>query len=196
MTMAIVSARKCASNVIVSKGPDVCLTPVGGAVVPVAYSSIAFFDTAVRYSKSVRNNGKFDFQLNSRTANSTGNEPGTQFGLKVKGYMGHAHADVAAHFVYSEGWATVSHRDPAWINGVGLGVVEQRKPKGDVEIAATTKSFKHACKTLGLDPRAASAALHDAKSSAGLGGADNCTFDLNSGDILSPSGEWIGNLGG
>ena len=34
MTIANVSARKCASNVIVSKGPDVCLTPVGGAVVP------------------------------------------------------------------------------------------------------------------------------------------------------------------
>ena len=127
MTIANVSARKCATNVIVSKGPDVCLTPVGGAVVPVAYSSIAFLDTAVRYSKSVRNNGKFDFQLNSRTSCSTGNEPGTQRGVVAKGHMGHAHADVAADYVFSEGWATVSHRDPAWINGVGLGAVEPRK---------------------------------------------------------------------
>jgi Domain of unknown function (DUF4150) len=134
MTIANVSARKCASNVIVSTGPDVCLTPVGGAVVPVAYSSIAFLDTAIRYSKSVRNNGKFDFQLNSRTSCSTGHEPGTGKGVVVPGYLGPAHVNVASRFVHSEGWATVSHRDPAWINRPDLAGTEWRKSKIKVDI--------------------------------------------------------------
>jgi Domain of unknown function (DUF4150) len=134
MTIANVSARKCATNVIVSTGPDVLLTPVGGGMVPVAYSSIAFLDTAIRYSKSVRNNGKFDFQLNSRTSTSTGHEPGTGKGVKVAGYKGHAQADIAANYVYSEGWATVSHRDPAWINGVGEGLVEPVKSKDVADV--------------------------------------------------------------
>jgi Domain of unknown function (DUF4150) len=134
MTIANVSARKCATNVIVSTGPDVLLTPVGGVMVPVAYSSIAFLDTSIRYSKSVRNNGKFDFQLNSRTSTSTGHEPGTGKGVKVAGYKGHAQADIAANYVYSEGWATVSHRDPAWINGVGEGLVEPVKSKDVADV--------------------------------------------------------------
>jgi Domain of unknown function (DUF4150) len=134
MTIANVSARKCPSNVIVSTGPDVCLTPVGGGMVPVAYSSIAFLDTAIRYSKSVRNNGKFDFQLNSRTSCSTGHEPGTGKGVIVPGYLGPAHVDVASHFVYSEGWATCSHRDPAWINRPDPGPVEPVKATGKVDV--------------------------------------------------------------
>ena len=71
MSKGRISARKCATNTIVSKGPAVCLTPRGGCMVPVAYSSIAFLNTAVRYSPSVRNNDKYDFQLNSRCATST-----------------------------------------------------------------------------------------------------------------------------
>jgi Domain of unknown function (DUF4150) len=134
MTIANVSARKCASNVIVSNSPDVCLTPVGGTMVPVAYTSIAFLDTAVRYSKSVRNNGKFDFQLNSRTSCSTGHEPGTGKGVVVPGYLGPAHVDVASEYVYSEGWATSRHRDPAWINRPDLAGTEWRKSKVKVEI--------------------------------------------------------------
>jgi Domain of unknown function (DUF4150) len=134
MTIARVSARKCATNVIVSTGPDVCLTPVGGAVVPVAYSSIAFLDTAIRYSKSVRNNGKFDFQLNSRTSCSTGHEPGVKKGVIVPGYLGPAHVDVASDYVYSEGWATCSHRDPAWINRPDPGPVEPVKSRDVADV--------------------------------------------------------------
>lgn len=129
-----VSARKCASNVIVSTSPDVCLTPVGSGTVPVAYSSIAFLDTAIRYSKSVKNNDKFDFQLNARTSCSTGHEPGTGRGMKVSGYLGPAHVDVAAHFVYSEGFATCAHRDPAWINQPSPGPEEPRKGGGVEEV--------------------------------------------------------------
>ncbi len=133
MTTADISARKCASNVIVSTAPDVCWTPVGSSMVPVAYSSISFLDTAVRYSTSVRNNGKFDFQLNSRCATSTGHEPGTGKGVKISGYKGPAHANIASEFLYSEGWATCHHRNEAWINNSTLGGEEWRKSKDTVD---------------------------------------------------------------
>jgi len=120
-----VSARQDAANVIVSKGPDVCWTPRGDSMVPVAYTSIAFLDTAVRVSNSVRNNGNYDFQLNSRCATSTGHEPGVGKGVVVPGYLGPAHTRTASDFVFSEGFATVSHRDPAWINRPDLGPSER-----------------------------------------------------------------------
>ena len=59
---------------------------------------------------------------------------------------------------------------------------------------STTTNFGHACRVLGIDPIDASAALHAAKRAAGLGGADNCIFDLGTGDIFH-KGEHIGNLG-
>ncbi|MFK3780269.1 PAAR-like domain-containing protein [Agrobacterium sp. NPDC089420] len=134
MPVTKVSARKCASNVIVSTAPDVCWTPVGSSVVAVGYSSIAFLDTTVRYSNTVRNNGQFDFQLNSRTGSSEGHEAGTKKGVKVAGYLGPAHVKVAAPFVFSEGWATCSHRDPAWINRPDPGPIEPVKALGPVEV--------------------------------------------------------------
>ena len=57
-----------------------------------------------------------------------------------------------------------------------------------------TKDFDYACRVLRLDSHAASDALHAAKDAHGLGGANNCHFDLKSGDILF-NGEVIGNLG-
>ncbi|WP_284775429.1 PAAR-like domain-containing protein [Agrobacterium sp. lyk4-40-TYG-31] len=134
MTEGMISGRKCASNTIVAKGPDVCRTPVGSSVVDVGYSSVAFCDTATRYSTSVRNNGKFDLQINFRTTCSTGNEPGTLRGIIEQGHMGPAHVDTASSFVYSEGWATVSHRDPSWINRPDPGPVEPVKPVDRIKI--------------------------------------------------------------
>lgn len=57
-----------------------------------------------------------------------------------------------------------------------------------------TTNFKPACRVLGLNPNAASDALHAAKKAANVSNADDCTFDLDSGDILF-NGESIGNLG-
>lgn len=134
MSMGRISARKHASNVIVSRGPDVCLTPVGADMEPVAYSSIAYMSTAVRVSTSVRNNGCYDFQLNSRCRTSEGHEPGEGRGVNDPGYLGPAHVRVASDFVYSEGFATVSHRDPAWINQPDEGPKEPQKAMTEVTI--------------------------------------------------------------
>ncbi|MCG7509246.1 DUF2515 family protein [Mesorhizobium retamae] len=137
--MAMVSARKCASNVIASRGPDVCLTPVGSAVVPVAYSSMVTLDKAVRYSPSVRDNGKFDLQLNTAVPGVTGHEPGTEKGAVSPGYKGIGLVDIASPFVYSEGFATWHHRQDAWINRPDPGPREPQKALED-------KTIKSECK--------------------------------------------------
>jgi hypothetical protein len=49
----------------------------------------------------------------------------------VPGYLGPAHVDLASAYVYSEGFATCSHRDPSWINRPDLGPVEPQKSKGE-----------------------------------------------------------------
>ena len=173
MSLANISARKCASNVIASTSPDVCWTPVGSSVVPVAYSSVAFLDTAIRYSTSVRNNGKFDFQLNSRCATSTGHEPGVKKGVTIPGYLGPS-------FVFSEGWATCSHRDPAWINRPDPGPIEPEKSEGDIPILlagnggtpgnnqAQNSQFRDVVKALSLNKKQARM-LHDENSGQNLG---------------------------
>lgn len=187
-----ISARQDRSNLLVSTGPDVLWTPKGGGKEKVAYSVVAHMDTSIRLSTSVRNNGNYDFQLNSRTTEIQGHHPGTLKGVKVDGYQAYSHVKVASDFVYSEGFATVAHRHEAWINHPDPGPTEPQKP---MQLAAnTTTNFRHACRALGLDPNAASEALHDAKQAAGLGGADNCVFDLGTGDIFH-NGEHIGNLG-
>lgn len=180
MSLANISARKCASNVIVSTSPDVCWTPVGSSVVAVAYSSVAFLDTAIRYSTSVRNNGKFDFQLNSRCATSTGHEPGVKKGVTVPGYLGPAHVDVASAFVFSEGWATCSHRNPAWVNRPDPGPIEPEKSEGDIPILlagnggtpgnnqAQNSQFRDVVKALSLNKKQARM-LHDEISGQNLG---------------------------
>ncbi len=60
-----------------------------------------------------------------------------------------------------------------------------------LHLTATTKDFQHACRVLKLDPIEASDALHAARHAHGLSGADNCLFDLDSGDIIF-NGEPIG----
>jgi hypothetical protein len=80
-------------------------------------------------------------------------------------------------------------------NGRWVSSGSPPQSNGGIEVAKTTSNFRHACKVLGLDPRAATKALHDAKGHANLSGADNCLFDLDNGNIFFNE-EWIGNLHG
>ena len=131
MSEARVIARKDPSNLIVSTGPDVHLTPVGASMQPVAYTTIGNLGDAVRVSTTDLDNDCPEFQLNSRVPNTTGHEPGTGKGIIDSGYLQHAHADVASDYTFSEGFATVAHRDPAWVTRPGLGPTEPRQGMGD-----------------------------------------------------------------
>ena len=124
-----ISARKDGMNIIVTKGPDVCKTPMGSSMVPVPYMSMVTLGPASRTAKTVRNNGKHDFNLNTRTRLVTGHEPGVGKGVKDAGYKGFAHVQAASTKVFSEGWAVVRHGDPAWINAASAGPKETQRSK-------------------------------------------------------------------
>ena len=120
------AGRRCDTNIIVSTGPDVCLTPIGEAVVPVAYSSIAYLGSAVRTNATVRINGKQDFHIDSRTPGSLGTEAGTEAGLMATGNIGPACVEETTDTVFSSGWASTRHLDPAWINLASFDPVERK----------------------------------------------------------------------
>lgn len=125
------AGRKCSTNYIASSGPDVCLTPVGSSVVPVAYSSIAFLGSAVRVDTTVRQNGKPDFNLNSRTPNSMGTEPGVRKGVVKSGHLGPACIRETTGSVFTSRWASTRHKDPAWINMSSQGSREKKRSGED-----------------------------------------------------------------
>lgn len=133
--MAIpISARRDGTNIMHCTGPDVCKTPMGSSMVPVPYMSMVTLGSATRTSRTVRNNGKQDFQLNSRALVVTGHEPGVGKGVKVNGYKSHALAKTGSKTVYSEGWSVVRDSDPAWINRPGPGGTEPHRDMGKKEV--------------------------------------------------------------
>lgn len=142
MSTAMVSARRCASNVITSTGPDVCRTPVGSCVVDVAYSSMVTLERAVRYTPSVRDNGKFDCQLNTAVPGVTGHEPGTLRGVMNPGYKGWGLVETASFFTFSMGFATWHHLQKAWINRADPGPVEPQKAAHKTYIPSTADQTK------------------------------------------------------
>ncbi|MFK7989847.1 MAG: PAAR-like domain-containing protein [Sandaracinaceae bacterium] len=123
-----VNGREADTDVIVSTGPDVCLTPVGGSMVPVAYCSVAFLGDSQRLSSTVLDNGHPDFNLNSRTLTSTGHEPGVGTGVVSGGYLGPAFVSTASPTVFTDTFATTRHRDPAFINRPDVGAIEPSMP--------------------------------------------------------------------
>lgn len=133
--MAIpISARRDGANIMHCTGPDVCKTPIGSSMVPVPYMSMVALGSSVRTSRTVRNNGKQDFQLNSRALVVTGHEPGVGKGVKVSGYKSHALAKKGSKTVFSEGWAVVRDSDPAWINRPGPGGTEPHRTIGEEKV--------------------------------------------------------------
>lgn len=82
--------RKDSAHYTVSKGPDVCLTPMGSSKVPVPYISTGFYGNSTRVAKSVRLNGKPAFTTHSRIKSTIGTEPGVDKGTSSSGHLGPA----------------------------------------------------------------------------------------------------------
>jgi hypothetical protein len=112
---------------IASTGPDVCKTPMGSSMVPVAYHSIAFLEDSVRVANTVFNNGNADFNIKSRAPVSIGNDPGVGRGVVQTGYKGPAAVIQPSQTVFSEGWRTARHGDLCVINMADLGPVEDQR---------------------------------------------------------------------
>lgn len=67
---------------IVCLAPDVCLTPIGNAVVPVPYMIVSQLDWSERTVSNTQLTGMAAFTMASRTNKVTGDEPGVKGGVK------------------------------------------------------------------------------------------------------------------
>ncbi len=69
------------SGAVVVSGPDVCLTQIGPAVVPIPYTNTAKSATLAEGTKSVKINGNMGAIDGCCYKTSTGDEPGSQKGV-------------------------------------------------------------------------------------------------------------------
>ncbi len=61
--------------------PDVCLTPVGNAIVPIPYPNIGKSSDTVKGPKSVKTDGQMPMVKGSKYSKSTGDQPGSKKGV-------------------------------------------------------------------------------------------------------------------
>jgi len=61
--------------------PDVCLTPVGNAVVPIPYPNIGKSKDTTKGPKSVKTDGKMSMVKGAKYSKSTGDEAGSKKGV-------------------------------------------------------------------------------------------------------------------
>ncbi|AUH65252.1 DUF4150 domain-containing protein [Paracoccus zhejiangensis] len=77
------AARHSGKNArIVCLAPDVCLTPIGGSVVPIPYMIVSQLDWSERTISNTQLTGMQAFNMESRTNKVTGDEPGVKGGVK------------------------------------------------------------------------------------------------------------------
>jgi ribosomal protein L24 len=69
------------SDGVLNTSPDVCLTPVGSAIVPIPYSNVAFAKDTSNGSKTVTVDGNPIMLKESVFYKSTGDEPGVAKGI-------------------------------------------------------------------------------------------------------------------
>jgi hypothetical protein len=113
-------ARKHSSFYAVSTTPDVCLTPMGGGMVPVPYMIYASLEGSEVCADTVRLNGRPTFTWDSSKAPQVvGDEPGTGGGVKSGVNVGKAWADGASVDVRAERRRIVRVGDHCWMNMKG-----------------------------------------------------------------------------
>lgn len=103
--------------VITSLAPDVCLTPIGGAIVPVPYPITHAMDLSKQCSKNVFMDDKPVFLHNESFVDACkGDEPGVKGGV-VTGVQGKvSHSIMKSPSVYVNGKPMVRTGDQVWMN--------------------------------------------------------------------------------
>lgn len=96
--------------------PDVCLTPIGNAVVPIPYPNTGQAMDTSKGPKSVKTDGKMPMVKGAKYSKSTGDEPGSR-----KGVASGTIQDVCEFMMYSfdvkfEGKNVCRLGDPLWHN--------------------------------------------------------------------------------
>jgi len=115
------AARKNDDFMIVSMPPDVCLTPVGNAIVPIPYPIVAKLGGSSQVSPNVRFDGDPAFMHNESFVNAVkGDEPGSKGGVVTGTNKLISHAILHSPSVRVNGKPLVRTADQMWMN--------QRKP--------------------------------------------------------------------
>lgn len=70
-----------ASVMIICLAPDVCLTPIGGVMVPIPYMIVSSLDWSTKTISNTEFTAQKAFTMASRTNKVTGDEPGTGGGI-------------------------------------------------------------------------------------------------------------------
>src|SRR5262249_44268216 len=113
-----VAARKNSAWIVVSKTPDVCKTPIGGATPPVPYNVTAKLENSERAVASVRANGDPVIVYDSTCAPQTvGDSGGKALGVKSGTVEGRCWPREHSQTVFARGCLIVRHDDEFWMNG-------------------------------------------------------------------------------
>lgn len=76
------AARHSGSKaMIICLAPDVCLTPIGGAMVPIPYMIVSSLEWSAKTISNTEFTAQKAFTMASRTNKVTGDEPGTGGGV-------------------------------------------------------------------------------------------------------------------
>ena len=185
------AARETTESYVASTTPDVCLTPMGAAVVPVPYSIIGPFQRSVSTVGSVLFTKNPAFHLDSRIATVIGDEAGTAGGVASGVNLGFCRPIESSSTVKAKGAFVVRHGDLMLMNCAGpegagntqgkvvfVKVAQKAKvdDEGNVEVeeepaakpaTLTEADYDRAAKSLGVD-KAAVKAVADVES-AGSG---------------------------
>jgi hypothetical protein len=101
---------------IISLAPDVCLTPIGSAMVPVPYQIVDFCGHDGKYAGSVRFTGERAMLLRSHTTHVHGDAPGTGKGVASGTIEGISEPIGHATEVRAEGSPVIRRLDRFWMN--------------------------------------------------------------------------------
>jgi hypothetical protein len=112
-----IGARKDATFYAITMEPDVCLTPMGGGMVPVPYMLYASLEGSLKCIENVHFNGKPSYVYDHSLAPQVqGDEPGTGGGVKSGVNKGKVWAFEAATNVRATGRRIVREGDRCWMN--------------------------------------------------------------------------------
>ncbi len=113
-----VTARQGEQWKVISLLPDVCKTPMGGAMPPVPYPVVAQMKDAVAVVESVRANGDpllvYD---HSKIPKTEGDEPGVGKGVKSGTVGANCYPLEHSSTVRAGGKYILRHGDTFWMNG-------------------------------------------------------------------------------
>lgn len=112
-----IGARKDQTFYAVTLAPDVCLTPMGGAMSPVPYMLYANFEGSMKCIEDVHLNDSPTYVYDhSKAPQVQGDEPGTGGGVKSGVNVGKVWAHEASRNVRAQGRRIVREGDRCWMN--------------------------------------------------------------------------------